>query len=236
MHLVYLDESGDQGQFYVYTALAIREDNWRAALNRIKALRKQLKDDWGLPMNHELHAWKFLSGKNDLGPKLIGKAARHKMFKQVLKEIAGIRSFGLFNSVNKNEQYAYERLINRLEATMRAKDSRALLICDDGQEAEMTKRIRKMNVINYIPSNRGVWPDGRDAKNIKLDRIIEDPIFKDSAQSYFIQLVDFCAYALLRRERPLASREEFGMSKMFKELEPICFKGASRKDPLGVIR
>jgi len=236
MHLVYIDASGDQGKYYVYTALAIHETAWRPVLNRIKQFRKDLKTQWGIPIGYELHAWKFLQGKGDLGPKVAGKANRYKVLKQTLEFTAGIKRFGIFNSANTNEQYAFERLINRIERTMKAKDSRALLICDEGEEQVFIRRVRKMNAFNYIASNQGAWAGGAKAKNITLDRIIEDPVFKDSAQSHFIQLADFCAYALLRMDRPLESREAFGGSKMFHAIGPACFKGANRKDPYGVIR
>lgn len=39
-------------------------------------------------------------------------------------------------------------------------------------------------------------------KNIPLERIIEDPVFKQSHQSYMIQLADCVAFSLLKREVP----------------------------------
>jgi hypothetical protein len=82
-----------------------------------------------------------------------------------------------------------------------------------------------------------VWFDsGKTWKNIPLDRIVEDPFFKGSAQSYFVQLVDFIAYALLRREHPLPSKSKCGLDKAFSELDPILVREARRGDPEGIIR
>ena len=50
-----------------------------------------------------------------------------------------------------------------------------------------------MHVFNPIPSQFGEWSPGQKAKNITVDRIIEDPIFKASHHSYFVQLVDCVA-------------------------------------------
>ncbi|MFQ5865179.1 MAG: DUF3800 domain-containing protein [bacterium] len=36
--------------------------------------------------------------------------------------------------------------------------------------------------------------------------MLEGPFFKKSERFYFIQLTDFCAYSLLRRERPILSK------------------------------
>ena len=237
MHLFYIDASGEQGKYYVYTALAIHDGKWRPAFNKIKKFRQELKKDYGLRVDYELHAWKFLSGKGDLGPKLRTKESRYEVFQKTLEFMCTVDGFRLFNSVNVNEQYAFERMVNRIERTMKERKSRAMLICDEGEEQTFIRRIRKMNVFNHIPSNRGAWSDdGTKTRNITLEHIIEDPIFKNSEESYFVQLADFCAYALLRMDRPIPDKAKYGLPTMFKILEPICFKGASPRDAMGVIR
>src|SRR5215510_8856836 len=101
----------------------------------------------------------------------------------------------------------FDRIINRINRTAEAYGQYTILICDEGQEVQFTRRLRKMRVHNPIPSDRGVWEDtGAVTKNIPVSRILEDPFFKDSSTSYFVQLVDFCAYALLRMEKPIPSR------------------------------
>lgn len=115
--------------------------------------------------------------------------------------------------------------------------SRAMLLFDEGQEVAFTKRIRRMGVINHIPSRYGAWAGtASTTRNIVIDRIIEDPVFKKSDQSFFIQLVDFCAFALLRRERQLPAKNALGIHEAFQILDPICFKAANPRDPMGVIR
>lgn len=116
--------------------------------------------------------------------------------------------------------------------------SRAVIFADEGREAEITKRLRKMHIDNRIPSKLGDWGGGNATKNITTDRIIEDPVFKDSSQSYFIQLADCIAFALLKREvPPTPNIKKYGIHKMFDEtLTGICFKDAARKDPLGIVR
>jgi hypothetical protein len=93
-----------------------------------------------------------------------------------------------------------------------------------------------MAVYNPIRSRFGVWEDGKEYKNMPTELIIEDPSFRRSSQSYFIQLADFCGYALLQRERPTASRMRYGIHEMFPTLEPICVKEANPYDPFGTIR
>jgi hypothetical protein len=110
------------------------------------------------------------------------------------------------------------------------------MICDEGKEGIYTRLARKMVVFNPIPSNQGEWAPGAATRNIPLDRIIEDPIFKKSHNSYFVQLADFCAYALLRREVQIASKNRYGLHQCFDVLSPVLLKAACRTDPDGIIR
>ncbi|MCA3282396.1 MAG: DUF3800 domain-containing protein [Roseomonas sp.] len=239
MWFAYVDESKENNSFFVYSALIIESDAWNDTFAAVKTLRQQLRQSHGIFINKELHAWKFAAGKGQISDRVLDKQRRAVIFAEVLKFIAESGKFKLISSVNTSEFYAFDRLMNRLNRTAQAKKTNVLLFCDEGQETVFTKRIRKMRVYNQIPSNRGVWQDnGSAVKNIPIQNIIEDPIFKKSHMSYFIQLVDFCAYVLLRKEKPIASRSELGYDKMYASLKP-CIETAVApkcKESLGIIR
>jgi hypothetical protein len=95
-----------------------------------------------------------------------------------------------------------------------------------------------MCVYNPIRSRYGTWPDGSLTKNMPITRILEDIVFRDSKDSMFIQLADFCAYALFRSEYPLPSKSKYGLDTAFSLLHPICIREAYKADPkkLGIIR
>jgi len=63
-------------------------------------------------------------------------------------------------------------------------------------------------------------------------------VYRDSKQSTFIQLADFCAYALLRFENPTARAVAAGLNRSFHLLSPVLTIGAFDNDPkgLGIIR
>lgn len=71
-----------------------------------------------------------------------------------------------------------------------------------------------------------------------LDFVIEDPVFKKSHQSHFLQLADVVAYSLLKREvAPTPHVKRYDIHKMFdKHLAGVCWKAASPQDPLGIVR
>ena len=237
MHLVYIDDSQDC-PLYCFSALAVPADQWLTTFRAVKEWRRRLRDTDGIRVTKELHAWKFVSGRGDIAKRVVPKGRRCQLFREALAFLAGLSHLRLFNCCREHRQdWAFERLLNRINRTMQAWGSLAILICDEGKESDYTRLVRKMSVFNPIPSQYGVWQDtGRATKNIPIDRIIEDPFFKKSERSYFIQMSDFCAYALLRREKPVPSKTKYHLDSAFLQLEPICVKEASPRDPLGVIR
>ena len=193
----------------------------------------------GIYVHAEFHAWKFVSGRGRLAPNVVTKFRRSEIFKETLRIITQLPGAQLFNACFSagQEALAFERLLNRINRTMDAWDSHAIIICDEGEESTYTRLTRRMGVYNPIPSAFGVWQDtGELTRNIPTDRILEDPFFKRSERSYFIQLVDFVAYALLRREAPIPSKTKYGLDQAFNLLRPILFLAATRRDPEGILR
>jgi hypothetical protein len=238
MRFIYVDESHDD-QLYVLSAMALPADSWSQALDQVVQYRRDLKRTDGIYVSTEFHAWKFVSGRGNIADRIVTKARRCEIFVETLKFMTTLPGIKLFNAALtlKQADWAFERLINRINRALQDWQTYGILICDEGNEATFTRLLRKLRRFNPIPSRRGVWREtGKPIKNIPIDRILEDPFFKRSYQSYFLQLVDFAAYALLRRERPLASKSKYGLDKAFANLKPILVLDANPKDPDGIIR
>lgn len=238
MHLIYIDDSRDE-QFCVFSALTIPVDQWHSAFNSIREFRRELRHAYGIYVYKELHAWKFVSGRGNISDRVVTKGQRCAIFHDALRVVSNLPGARLFNSVfpSKREEQAFEWMLNRINRTLKSWDSHAILICDQGKDLVYTRLVRRMYVYNPIPSQLGTWMgSGETWKNIPLDRIVEDPFFKDSAQSYFVQLTDFVAYALLRRENPIPSKSKYGLDTAFYILDPILVREARPRDPEGIIR
>ncbi|MFQ5642016.1 MAG: DUF3800 domain-containing protein [bacterium] len=238
MHLIYIDDSRDE-KLCVFSALAIAEEHWRDAFQEIKQFRRDLKQSDGIYVYTELHAWKFVSGRGHIADRVVAKGRRCQIFMDALRQVANLPDARLFNAVlpAKQDMWAFERLLNRINRAMQKWESRAILICDEGKETAYTKLTRRMGTYNPIASRYGKWSgSGARYRNIPITRILEDPFFKRSERSYFIQLVDFCAYSLLRRERPVASKTKYGLDKAFNLLSPILVREANSTDSEGIIR
>ena len=214
MHLTYIEDSGDEERC-IFSALTIRDDKWHSCLKQIKKFRHDIQTSDGISVYKEFHAWKFVSGRGKLADGIVSKGRRCQIFKQTLQMVAMLPEARLFNTVfpAKASEPAYEALLGSINQNLQQQDSHAILICDEGKETIHTKLVRRMQTLN----------------NGAIDRILEDPFFKQSDQSYFIQLSDFCAYALLRQERPIASKTKYGLDQAFNLLEPIS-EGIIRPD------
>ena len=234
MHLIYIDDSYEKPR-QIYSAVAIPANKWDACFNQIKAWRRQLKETDGILITKEFHATDFCAGRGRLGPKIIGKYRRSQIFREALELLNGMEGVKVFNVCrSSNLEWAMERLLTRINKTMHTWDSHAVLMFDEGKEAAITRLLRRMGAFNPVPVYVG--PGVTEVKNLKLDRILEDPVFKKSEQSYFVQFADFVAYALLRKEQHLASKNAYGYHECFDILKDVVAREASLTDPMGVIR
>lgn len=238
MHLIYIDDSGDE-KLSVYTAVTIPAIAWNQSFRKLREFRRQLRADYGIPVYKELHAWRFVSGRGNISNRVVTKYERSIIFNKALDVLADLPGVSLLCAVfpKTDHERAFERLLNRINRAMGQWKSHGVLICDAGNEGEQIRIVRRMSVFNPIPSAKGHWEETQKPwKNLPIDRVIEDPLFKKSDQSNFIQLCDFAGYALLRRENPLESKSKYGLDQSFLRLSKIVLKEAAPNDPNGIIR
>jgi hypothetical protein len=238
VHLIYLDDSADETTF-AFSAIAIPIISWHDAFSIIRDFRRDLRQQHGIYIYKELHAWKFVSGRGNISDRVVTKFARAEVFKQTLQMLTTLPGVQLFNCISHPHRYqiAFEWLLNRINRTLETWSSYGILISDQGKEDTYTRLMRRMYIYNPIPSRFGIWQDTEQSyKNIPLRRLVEDPFFKDSSRSYLVQLADFCAYALLRKQNPVESKTRYGLDTAFDILEPIVVRAANPRDSLGIIR
>jgi hypothetical protein len=236
MHICYMDDSGED-DIRGFSLLTVGANQWKECFAAVKAYRQQLRDSDGIFVTKELHATKFLSGHGRISQHHIPLLRRCEIYRDCLSSVCKLPGVRLFNAIGKrqNEERLFERLLNRLNRAMTEWDSHAVLVSDEGKD--YTRLARRMAAFNPIPSKYGGWPKGL-AKNIVIDRLIDDLFFRRSRDSYFIQIADFCAYGLLRSEKHLASKNALNLHTAFDLLQPICQTQCFAKDPrhLGIIR
>ena len=68
-----------------------------------------------------------------------------------------------------------------------------------------------------------------------ITRIIEDPSFRDSTQSYFVQSADVAAFLLYQKLKPNSYMREHYGHHYFQRLDPVLCKQASSANPQGLV-
>lgn len=244
--IAYIDESYDD-EVFAMSALIVPVARWREVFEAIKAHRQQLKTVYGIFTSKELHALEFVSGRGRISERMIPKGLRAQLFREMMEMLVGLQHVQVISGAwpmagaEKREIHAkaFSRIAERLQRRAIQSNSHILRMVDEGKDVELRKIARRSAIYNMVGSKYGMWEDGAPSKNIPNNRLIEDPIFRSSARSYFLQLADFVAYALLKSETtatPLAHR--YRLHECYERLKPILVLQASRQDPkqLGIVR
>lgn len=206
MFITYYDESGDDGfpkyssKIFVLSALYLHHLNWKDNYERIHQFRIQLHKDFNLPVKLEFHTKPFMLSKNpykkyyfsdddrvtivDLFCELISQLEIKIVNTVINKTNIGTRKYAV---LDKALTYSIQRIENDLNKIDPIK--KFIIITDSGRISKMRRTTRKIQKINYIPSK---YSQELYRKEIKL--LIEDPLPKESKESYFIQICDLIAY------------------------------------------
>jgi len=207
MHLAYYDESGDDGYpkysspLFSLSALYIHYLNWKETYEAIREFRMNLKTTFGIPLKMEFHAKHFILNKNPYRELNLSNQSRLQITDLFCDLIANL-NIKIINVVivkprivkpnydvlDTAFKYSVQRIENDLDYSRDPK-SKFLIITDPGRVGKMRKIARKIQKINYIPSKFSPETYRREIK-----ALIEDPLEKDSKESYFIQLVDLVSY------------------------------------------
>jgi hypothetical protein len=254
MYLMYVDESGDSGlvnsptSYFVLTGLVLHELRWHDYKDRLVEYRRRMRTAFGLRLREEIHASHMI---NKPGPLVrIPRNDRLSILRFMINELATMPDITLINVVvekaTKNPGYdvfsmAWKALIQRFENTMSHRnfagpvnpDERGMLLPDHTQDKKLTTLLRQLRRFNPIPNQRQHGPGYR---NLGLVRVIEDPNFRDSAHSYFIQACDTVAFMLYQQLSPSTFMQRVGGSGIFRRLDPVLCKVCSPGDPQGIVR
>lgn len=249
MYLMYVDESGDTGlngsptRFFALSGIVVHESKWREFLETLISFKKQLRYDYNLPVRGEIHASEFISTRAfDLD-----RHVRLAILRNTLDELAKIDYISITNVVvdkfGKPEDYdvfnnAWGTLFQRFENTLENgnfpgefQNDHGLVITDATAGQSLARLVRKMAVINYIPSKIGGRP-----RNIPIVRVIEDPYGKDSAETLPIQMADVAAYFLQQKCKPNSYVKRKGAKNYFDRLLPVLNTRASNNNRYGVVK
>ena len=251
MRLYYIDES-EGPRRYVRTALGVDAERWNDLFGDIYEWRRELQERYAIPPDRELHACDLLAGRGMLA-RNAGASERlsprqgAEVFLDGLRRIedAAIRIGGIevINvCIRKSDVKAYEkvsldRLLNRINSSVKAAGRHAFLIFDEGKEKMITRAYRRLRIFNPVPSRYEAWEEGERTRNIPVENVIGGPAFRSSDGDYLLQMADLIAHALLKQEEePIPRVETHGIHEAFSILDRALNRKASRRDPQGIVR
>jgi len=259
MYITYFDETGDDGfpeyssELFILTSLYMHYQSWQSNYKKIADFRRWLKKEYNFPIKLEFHTKKFLTDKNPYRQFNWTKDQITNILFELFKLISLLDLKVVNVCINKRNinNLDYDVLdkaltynIQRIENDLNKKDSanKFLIITDEGRVGKMRRVTRRIQRINFIPSQ--IYP--RTAYRKEIEGLIEDPLPKSSDESYFIQLADAISYIIFLyalknyNNSKWANRilNKLRFSDVIKLLDIITDKlniKASKKDPYGVV-
>jgi len=209
VRIAYYDEAGDDGfpryssPLFVLSAVYMHYLQWRPNFERVHEFRRGLKRDFGLPVKLEMHTKYFVLGKNPYRSFGFSERDRIQVMDLFADLIGGLQMKIINVVINKPSlqpnsaavldtalKFSVQRIENDLDPTQNP-EARFMIITDPGRVGAMRGTTRRIQRINYIPSRFGSGPYRRE-----ITALIEDPIQKDSTESYFIQLADYISFVV----------------------------------------
>lgn len=253
MYLMYVDESGDVGtvnsptRYFILSAIVLHELRWKDVLTQLVEFRRMLRDTKGLKLREEIHSNEFISKPGDL--KRIRRNDRLDILKKCIDWLNHQQQLNVFSVVIDKSNYsnrdifemAWNTLIMRFENTIRHKnfsgpqnpDDRGIILSDNTEGERLRKLVRKMRHFNSIPNMNELYTEGY--RNVPLEYVIEDPVFRDSQHSFIHQMNDVIAYCVRQKYEPNKYMIKKGGHNFYKRLYNVVTKQVSTKNDLGLV-
>ena len=251
---MYVDESGDTGlrgsptDHFVLTGFVVHETDWLGYLDRLIEFRRRMGAAFGLPLRAELHSSQLFTRPGRLVS--IPKNERLAIVRAFANEVVGLEHARCIcvhvDKRGKAAEYdvftrAWTALIQCFSNTLVHGDfpraegdaGRGMLFPDNTDQVKLKRLIGRMRRFNSIPNQPSFGGGYRD---LPIDRVIEHPSFRDSAESYFVQVADLIAFLLYQELSPSVYMRRKGGRSYFNRLGPVLLTQASSTDPRGIVR
>lgn len=250
MFVLYVDESGDPGEWigkssgnsrhFILSGIIIPMADWNELFDNIKEFRRRIRTDFGLPLRTEIHASELIRIGSIDAYRAIRKSDRVRILRRIAQELPSILPTARVINVcldkaahlGRNvKELAWTRLLTRYHTFLqKSATAYGIVVADGIDDKEVRRLTRKLRVYNPTPSHSGGY------YNCPIRSVLEDPFHRDSRDSYFTQIADVAAHLLYRSEYPKGALRKFGIEQLFRHIEPLLLKEASKSDPLGIVR
>jgi hypothetical protein len=259
VYFMYVDESGDPGtlslnaiaqqpsRHYILSALIIPAREWRLYLSSMVAIRRTLRQRYGLPIRTEQHGVELIHPRgNPFYKQMRGRHQRVALYRDVLQSVCSQLPAATIINVHLDKAHlhyssaatvrdiqtlSWSTLIRSYDTFLQrqGKGMPGLIFADEMNEVKIRRLMRQLRVHDFN-SNRSSNTYSARALNV-----VEDPVMRSSQHSYFVQIADLVAHALYRKLYPKGSYRQFNVDKLFDYVNPLLLRAASNSDPQGII-
>lgn len=252
----YVDESGDEDLLAVstFSIPLLRKKGtewhitWDAEFEKIRTLRRWLRDVHGVPIRKELHAVKLVSGRGRYGRRQqLSRASGAALYKRILSQLSFLPESSIITVVGRRRATLYgHTALNALSYALFQRMQRASLrkngmtFFDEGH-GEYLKIYRKARVFLPTGSSRGGWESGALSENKPMTSFFKDANFKRSQHSWYIQIADLVAYAAFLKAKArigslTAWQQALGLGAAYDIIPSASLnQRASSTDPQGIV-
>jgi hypothetical protein len=214
VHLAYVDETGDTGPLskkgasacYGLGCVLIDINDWASTYDGLVGFRRVLRDQLGVNVRWEIKANYLIRNGGPLRKLGLTPQQRRWIYREHLRLLhpLGAEAFAIVVDKEKADvsgdacfHMAWESLIQRLERTMNARKSSIMIIHDEGENDAIRKEARRARRFLTAGSRYG----GGYMK-MSFPQLIDDPVPRNSQNSYLLQMADLVAYSGWRAYMP----------------------------------
>jgi Protein of unknown function (DUF3800) len=258
MFVAYYDEAGDDGfpqyssPLFVLSAVYLHYQNWQDNYELLHQLRQRLHSTYGLAIKQELHTKALLLNKAAYRDLKLSDEQRLEIIEQCCDAVAHSKlkvvNVAIIKPAITVPKYdvldvALTRSIQRIDNDLEGVDpaTKFLLITDEGRAGKMRLTTRKIQHGNLIQTKFGAGSYHKE-----IASLIEDPLPKDSKESYFIQLADLIATIVYLHKLSESGAGEFHnrmpaavtperLSNWLERMKPSLNLQAEPRDRYGIV-
>jgi hypothetical protein len=190
---------------YSLGCVLLEAARWPATFDELIAHRRFLKANFGIPVRAEIKANYLLrNGGPHLSQNPLSEGARYRVYRGFMRlhQKLGLNTFGVVVKKDVMKQrgmtadpreVGWEWMLQRLERFSTKGTTPLLIVHDEGDTLLIRKAARKARRAGTAGSAFGTG-----TLKVPARFFVDDPVPRQSNQSYFVQLADLVAYAAFR--------------------------------------
>lgn len=223
----------------------VHESDWQNTFTLIKEFRRSLKNAYGVRQRDELRANDLIKGQGFSFRLKLDIEKRMDIYKRTMIFISQLPTIKTFSVCMRKDflhrrdfavfEFAWKILITRLHYALANLNQKSLvkdkgiIISDKSDEAKVRKILRQLRVYNPVKTS------GAQYKNVIVDTVIEDPFFRESEHSHFVQLCDMTAFSVAGQEFLIKTLIPYNFSNFYSLLQPVVLQEVSKANKLGIV-